>query len=248
MIAFAARAEDSTRYLFAGAVLLLLTAASSVRSRRPAPLQLAGLTVLVALALPANLAKMNDGQEYLEKNAALTRGEFAMLELAGDRGDPGYLPVEDPQALAIGASVYLVMPTAIYLDAAERIGSLADPLDRVRAESVELRRVDDWTLTAALGLMAEPVSSGAGRSDCDTLGGPGAGTVLTGTGALIQATGSEPLELSVSRFAPEDSGRPIGSVEPGDSARVLLPEADAAPEPWRLAGVGSGTACSLALR
>jgi hypothetical protein len=42
MIAFAARAEDSSRYLFAGALLLLLTAVSSVRSRRPAPAAVSG--------------------------------------------------------------------------------------------------------------------------------------------------------------------------------------------------------------
>jgi hypothetical protein len=40
MIAFAARAEDSSRYLFAGALLVLLAGASSVRSRSPAPVQL----------------------------------------------------------------------------------------------------------------------------------------------------------------------------------------------------------------
>ncbi len=132
MIAFAARQEDSSRYVFAGALLLLLVAASSVRERRPAPVQLAALAVLVALALPANLSKLSDGSEYLDKDAVLTRGEFAMLELAGERGDPDYLPVTDKLALAVGASPYLVMPTAVYLDAAERIGSLADSLDRIR--------------------------------------------------------------------------------------------------------------------
>jgi hypothetical protein len=247
MIAFAARAEDSSRYLFAGALLLLLAGASCVRSRRPEPLQLLGIAALVALALPANLAKLQDGQEYLQKNAALTRGEFAMLELAGDRGDPDYLPVEDPQALAVGASPYLVMPTAVYLDEKERIGSLADPLDKVRGEGVELRRVDDWTLVGALGITAAPAGPGA-RSHCGMplleAGNPG--FELPEHGVRLRNDGAEPWQLSVSRFAPEDPGRPIGSVEPGRGTVIAIPGSDAASERWRLVGA-TGSVCLLPL-
>jgi hypothetical protein len=244
MIAFAARAEDSSRYLFAGSLLLLLAGASCVRSRRPASLQLLGIAVLVALALPANLAKLQDGQEYLQKDAALTRGEFAMLELAGDRGRPDYLPVEDPQALAVGASPYLVMPTAVYLDAKERIGSLADSLDKVRGESVELRRVDDWTLVGALGVTVEKTAFGD-PSRCGLLLIEDKGVELPADGLRLRNQGDEPLQLSLSRFAPEDAGRPIGSVEPGAGGRITGPGSDLARDPWWLKGADS--ACALPL-
>jgi hypothetical protein len=246
MIAFAARAEDSSRYLFAGALLLLLTGASCVRSRRPTSLQLLGIAVLVGLSLPANLAKLQDGTDYLQKDALLTRGEFAMLELAGARGNPGYLPVEDRATLSIGASPYLVMPTAIYLDAAGRIGSLADSLDQVRSESVELRRVDDWTLAGALAIAAKPAAQGDGKG-CQTLGVPGDGNELPQGGALVRNDGKEPVLLSISRFAPEDPGRPIGSVDAGGWVRVELPGRDDAPEPWRLAGTAGGSVCPVPL-
>ncbi len=244
MIAFAARAEDSSRYLFAGSLLLLLTGASCVRSRRPTTVQLVGIAALVALALPANLAKLGDGTSYLEKDALLTRGEFAMLELAGDRGDPGYLPVEDPLALSVGASPYLVMPTAIYLDTADRIGSLADPLDKIRSESVELRRVEDSTLAGALGIAAKPTAPGAGKG-CRALGTPGHGSELSDGGGLVRNDGNEPVLLSISRFAPEDPGRAIGSVDPGGWVGVALPSPDSAPEPWRLAGSASASVCPV---
>jgi hypothetical protein len=245
MIAFAARAEDSSRYLFAGSLLLLLAGASCVRSRRPAAWQLAGIALLVALALPANLAKLQDGQDYLQKNAALTRGEFAMLELAGDRGDPSYLPVEDPQALSVGASPYLVMPTGVYLDEKDRIGSLADSLDKVRGESVELRRVDDWTLVGALGIAATPASPGD-PSRCETLERPT--LELPPAGVVVRNQGTEPVQLSLGRFASEDPGRPIGSVDPGDEVRVVLPRADDAPEPWQLVTSANGRVCAEPLR
>ncbi len=244
MIAFAAREEDSSRYVFAGALLLLLAISSSVRERRPVVWQVAALAVLVALALPANLGKLGDGSEYLEKDAVLTRSEFAMLELAGDRGDPTYLPVDDSFALGVGASPYLVMTTAVYLDAAERIGSLANPLASVRAETLELRRVADWTLVGALGITTSATSTDRAAS-CEPLGVPGAATEFGGGGALVQTDGSDSAALTLGRFAPEDPGRPIGEVEGGAAASVVLPPPDAADEPWLLAGDGSGRVCPL---
>ncbi len=244
MIAFAAREEDSSRYMFAGALLLLLAAVSSVRERRPHAVQVAALALLVALALPANLGKLGDGSGYLTRDALLTRAEFAMLELAGDRGDPDYLPVDDVLALGVGASPYLVMPTAVYLDSAERIGSLADPLDRIRGESVELRRVADWTLVGALGIA--PRSTAAAPDDsCEPLGTAGAATELAGEGAIVSARGSETLTLTLARFAPEDPGRPIGQLEAGQAAAVELPAPDAASELWLLAGDGAALVCPL---
>ena len=167
-----------------------------------------------------------------------------MLELAGTRGDPDYLPVDDVFALGIGASRYLVMPTAVYLDSAERIGSLADPLDRVRSGSVELRRVADWTLVGALGIASSETPE-VGSGSCDELGAAGAATELEDEGALVQAEGPDAVDLTLARFAHEDAGRPVGRVEPGEWARIELPPPDAASEPWLLAGNGSASVCPL---
>lgn len=247
LIAFTARAADSSRYMFVGAILVLLVAADCLRGRRPGPWALAAIALVVAIALPANIAKLQDGADYLERDAILTGSEFAMLELAGSRGDPDYLPVDDLVALSVGASPYLVMTTGVYLESAERIGSLADPLDRVRGEDLNLRRIDDSTLIAALGLGAEPATAPASEGSCEAAGeatgpielAPGQG------GVLVHADGDEPVALGLSRFAPEAPSRTLGSVEAGGWARVVLPAADDAPEPWQLFVDGPASVCPL---
>jgi hypothetical protein len=248
LIAFTARAADSSRYMFVGAILVLLVAADCLRGRRPGPWALAVLALVVAVALPANIAKLEDGADYLHRDAVLTGGEFAMLELAGTRGDPDYLPVDDFAGLSVGASRYLVMTTAVYLDAAARIGSLADPLDRVRGEDLNLRRVDDATLIGALGLAAEPAEAPAGELSCEAAD-EATGPIDLGRGPrelLVHADGGVPVSLGLSRFAPEAPSRTLGLVDAGGWVRVALPAADAAPEPWQLFVDAPVSLCPLA--
>lgn len=245
LIAFTERAADSSRYMFVGAILVLLVGADCLRGRKPRAVALGVLALVVAVALPANIAKLNDGSRYLERDAILTRSEFAMLELAGTRGNPDYLPVDDLAALAVGASPYLVMTTGVYLDSAERIGSLADPLDSVREGDLNLRRIDDTTLIAALGIALEPAEAPAERAICQTLAEAAGPIELSGAGTLVRADGAEPVALGLSRFTLEEPGRSLGSVEPGDWVRVALPPADAAPEPWQLFADGPVSICPL---
>ena len=98
------------------------------------------VAVLVAIALPANIAKLFDGGDYLARDKTLTHTEFAMLELAGENADPAYVSAYDPAARAVGSSPALVMTPPVYVEAAQRIGSLASSLDAVQDANVFVRQ------------------------------------------------------------------------------------------------------------
>ncbi|MDX6583607.1 MAG: hypothetical protein QOI10_2791 [Solirubrobacterales bacterium] len=233
-IGLAERSADSSRYVFAGAVLVLLVAADLLRDRRPGPGAIAILALIVALALPGNIAKLEDGGDYLAKDAELTRGEFAMLEVAGPHAKPGYVAAYDGVARQVGASPYLVMDAAIYLDAVRRIGSLADSLDVVRGRELILRQTYDVVLARTLDLKLEPVAApDQRRLACDTPAGAPGVSPVPAQGVFVQALDAD-VELRISRFVPNLPIFTLGTVAAGDWVRLDLPGADSAPDPWKL--------------
>jgi hypothetical protein len=244
LIALGDREPDASRYVFAGAVLVLLIAADLLRGRRPGPIALLPVAALLAISTISGLAKLGDGGGYLRADAMLTRNEFAMLELAGDRGDPDYLSVTDPHARAVGGSPYLVMTTAQYLSSAADRGSLAASLDEVRASNFFIRKVDDVVLADALGLGLTPASPPASVAGCRRLSSATGSTVLPDSGALVRADGA-PANLAIGRFYAEGPARQLGQAQPGTWVRLALDGPDAAPEPWQLYADAAVTVCPL---
>jgi hypothetical protein len=244
-LGLAERAPDSSRYVFAGAVLLLLVAADALRDRRPGALALGLLAGVVALSVPWNVAKLQDGGDYLAQDAKLTRGEFAMLELAGERADPEYRSAFDFQSRGVGSSPYLVMTPPDYFDAAARIGSLADPLDEIRGEDIFLRTVDDVVLARALALGIEPAAAPPDERRCVVAEQVPGAVQAPPQGLLVQALEPD-VALALSRFATDFPALQMGRVAEGDWVRVSPPGTDAAPEPWRVFYDGRIRACTLA--
>lgn len=235
MIAFSDRAEDSSRYVFVGAVLALLVVAECLRGWRPAPLGLALCALAVFVAIPANLAKLGDGSGYMHRDAELTRGELAMFELAGDRGDPDYLSIVDPAALGVGASPYIDMTTADYLASARERGSIAASLDEVRGSNVFERAVFDRILANALGIASVPAPAPSGTGSCSVEGNGGPVAIkMPADGALVRMSGPSPAAIGLSRFTPEHPVVDLGLLASKEWRRIDLAGADAAPDPWRL--------------
>ena len=233
LLGLADRAPDSSRYLFVGAVLVLLIGAELVRRPRPpAPAAVAAVALVVAVALPANVAKLFDGGEHMRADARLVGGEFAMFELAGDAAAPEYVAGYDLFGRSLGSSPFVVMRPPDYLAAAERIGSLADPLARVREADVTLRRVDDAVLSQLLGLRLAP-SPALPRAECRRPA-PGSAALVAPPGGVVVRALDRPITFSVSRFVPDEPIRELGTVEPGEWARIEIPGPDAAPDPWMI--------------
>jgi hypothetical protein len=206
---------------------------------------LAVLALVVALALPQNIVKLSDGGDYLAQDADLTRGEFAMFELAGSRADPEYVSGFDFQSRDAGASPFIVMKPPEYFDAADRIGSLADSLDEIRGENVFLRQADDVVLARLLGLeMRAADRADATGLKCATAQRAPAAVEAPPEGVLVHAVDAD-VGLALSRFTTEGAAFQLGELPPGEWARIDLEGSDAAAEPWRLFYDGRIRACAL---
>ncbi|MET0306846.1 MAG: hypothetical protein ABW196_11570 [Solirubrobacterales bacterium] len=234
-MAVAARPPEATRYVFFGAVGLLLLGAEGMRGRI-GPRVTAGLFVIALLALPANIAQLRSGHEtdVLHRDAGVSRAEFAMLELAGNRVDPEYIASADPNVAAVGGGLFIGVPAGAYLRSVERNGSPAFTLGELRAQPEELRRIADVTLASAIGLRSEvvqpPVGAGRCRVFAPAQGSPTASFPLR-PGIVFGPAGGEAVAVGLRRFADEQSGE-LEEVPAGTWRRLEIP-ADAAPEPWR---------------
>lgn len=232
----AARPPEGSRYLFFGAVGVLLVAAEAISGRVGNRIK-AGVVVLVLLALPANIAQLRSGHEddTLHRDAEVSRAEFAMLELAADRVDPAYVVSADPNVSAIGGGLYIGLPAGAYLDSVERNGSPAYTLEELRSQPEELRRIADVALAGAIRLEAEAVRRPAGAAGCVVVsparGEATASFPLPPGATTFGPAGGRPVTVGLKRFADEQSGT-LEEVPAGAWRRLEIPP-DAAREPWQ---------------
>jgi hypothetical protein len=246
LLAVADRPPQASRYILVGAVLAILIAADAVRKQLSGPAT-ATLFVLVAIALPANVDALLAGrhQDVLHADIAKSRVEFAMLDLAGERVDPGYMVSADPRVVAVGGGLFLGLPAGAYLDAAADNGSIGFSLEEVRRQPEELRVIADAALAGALGLELRPAAPPRGARECEALA-PGAGAAsaeLAPGRTFLLAHGRRPVTVGLRRFASAGEGVPIARLRPGGWAAIAIPR-DSAREPWRIVADGPVTACT----
>ena len=232
----AARPPEGSRYLFFGAVGILLVGAEALRGRAGNRVT-AGIVIVVLLALPANIAQLRSGAnaDTLHHDAGVSRTEFAMLELAGNRVDPEYVASADPNVAAAGGSLYIGIPAGAYLRFVQRSGSPAFTLPELREQPEELRKIADITLADALGLEPEAVPRPPAAARCRVYAPPrGANStsfpLLPGKTTYGPATRMA-VAIGLRRFASKESGE-LEAVPPGTWRRIAIPR-DAASEPWR---------------
>lgn len=232
----AARPPEGSRYLFFSAVGILLIAAEAMAGRAGRRIA-AGATVVALLALPANVAQLRSGNEAdtLHHDAGVSRTEFAMLELAGNRVDPEYVASADPNVSAVGGGLYIGIPAGAYLRSVQRNGSPAFSLSELREQPDELRKIADITLADALHLEPRVVRRPAGAQRCPTVSPPPGETAASfplPPGRIVYGpAGGRPVKLGLRRFADEESGE-LEEVPPRSWRSLEIPP-DAAPERWR---------------
>jgi len=234
-ITMADRPPDSTRYLFVGAVAIFLIAASALRGTKITDAGLIVAACVVALAIPPNISKFYDERASSITDAENTRTEYAMYELARGRVDPEYLSVADPEVSALGGSMFIPLTAGTYFEAADDFGSLAFPLDQVRAESLGLRQIADATLAGALKLKLRPGEAPTDPAACPrSLDGKPGNSVffyLRRGGVLLGSLAQRPINVTIGRFGTGGSGVSAGRLESGEWADLRIPP-DAAPDRW----------------
>jgi hypothetical protein len=232
----AARPPEGSRYVFFGAVAVLLVAAEAMSGRTGKRVTVA-IFAIVALALPANIAQLRSGHEtdVLHHDADVSRTEFAMLELAGNRVAPDYIVSADPNASAVGGGLFIGIPAGAYLRSVQRNGSPAFTLAELREQPEELRKIADIALAGAIGLRPEAIPPPADLGHCPVVApAPSSNSasfpLLPGK-TLFGPAGKQPVKVGLRRFASNESG--VLEEVPAGAWRSLEIPADAAPEPWR---------------
>jgi hypothetical protein len=231
------RPPGEIRYLYTGAVGVLLVAAAAASGVRFTRAGVAALFTAAAVSLATNLVLLRDGaNEFRNAYTAPLRANLAMIELARDQVPAGFNPRAGVPALSISSA----LSATEYLAASDRYGSLAFSLPELAAQPEPIRQRADRTLARALGVGLEPSRSRTGTRECELVksGSPGGAIAfpLPPGGATLTTRGDAPGEVTVGRFATAATVD-LGALQPGRSAMLRIPT-DSSPTPWRASVTG----------
>jgi hypothetical protein len=237
----------ASRYLYIGAVFILLMAVDVAARIRPrvGPLVLGGL--LLAGALISNLNALRAGERGLRASDTSVRASLRVIEVAAPVVAPTFVP-EPVNAPQVSAGPYLAAVRDLGSPAlSERELEIAPEGLRVRSDGV-LEQAEQLSLIPArgsgLGLRPVTVTASAGglRSSigpCTRFDptGPTASIdlqVRPGAVLLLRTAPGTPGALYLRRYASTFAAAPFAQIAPGRNNALRLP-ADLAPAlPWHV--------------
>ena len=191
--------------------------------------------MIVALAIPGNIAKLNDGRRYQLWDGQIGRTEYAMLELARHHVSPGYAPFHDSAELRVGPAPVVGLYAGDYLTWAKRRGSIAYSLDQIRHHDEQLRQVADVVLADALELKLHPANAPPRPRHCrrvDPRPRVRAAADVPRGGAFLRSVDGQPVKLEVRRFARTPPNARLGDL-PAHGWTALRIPVDSASDPWQ---------------
>jgi hypothetical protein len=229
-------AAGDSRYVYPGAVLIVLLAAELLRGAIATLRTGAIAFAVVAFAAVGNFGALRAGSLGLQDLSSYVRAELGALEAAGPSAPPSLAP--DPvRAPDITAGKYFA--------AVRQLGSPADKPDEVRRQAEPQRESADSVMVSALQVALRPTRprlsssappptaetpsgvSEAMRGGCMTLHAtaPGAssGFAVPGRGLIIQNLGKSPIEVRIRSFADAFPAGPIGNVQPAQAMLLAIP-------------------------
>jgi hypothetical protein len=236
---------ESSRYIYLGAVVIVLTGVELLRGVTISPRATVLATFLVGFFAVTGLTVMHAGAEGLRSTSTAVTAELAAMEIAAAYVPPSYQP--DPQrAPQIMAGPYLHTVRAIGSTPADT------PPEIVASEPAVRTEVDESLIKLEGGGALAPVSPRTAASGYRALvanvgGSPPVAsahcwkttTVAAGTyteflvppkGVLIRAT-SQAVQVVVRRFSPPLGGVVLGGIPALQAAIVKFP-LDASGRPW----------------
>ncbi len=252
---------SAPRYIYCGAVLLVLLGCELARGRR-VPHAQAGvlLTLVLTFAAVANAHTIDTTGAFLRAQAQDTRARLGALDLAGGAVDPALsvAPTTAPQIIA-GSALYAersfgrVGLSAAALDAAPPAqGAAAD--DVLRRSGAITAVPADPTARARTG--GPPVTTGVrggelrARGTCVLTRSTSTDERLNVTvpdGEAVLVTVADATGVLARRFGPDLPTEPSAEI-PAGATVLLQTRADAATDPWQLelASAGNLTVCRAA--
>ena len=223
------RSPGAARYIYPGAIVLLLVATDAFRDVRFSPGGLAVLFGVVGFSLVGNLALLRAGSDYFQAYSSELGTDLAMIEVARATVAPDFAP---RRAIVDGKSV---IAAGEYLEAVGRFGSPALDLADVRREPGRIRAAADFELGRIYRPHAVPAPDVRGAACKRVRAAPGRPVTFNaqaGSSTLMRITGAAPAKIGLKRFG-DKFVVGAGKVSPGTPATLNLP-ADAAPDPWQV--------------
>jgi hypothetical protein len=224
------REAYTSRYIYAGAALILLLAAELLRGVRIGRGALLAAAAVAAGAVALNLIPLSEGKDRLREQTVLTRSDLAALEIARRTVDPGFALTPEvagtPSLVDVDAGDYLAM--------AAGYGSPAYTPAELLAAPEAGRRQADVVLAEALPIStdARPGRRSGAGTDCVEAAGPSA-EVRVGPGLIrIVVPPGPAVPIGLRRFAGVYSVIPPPAPA-GETTLLRIPR-DTSPRPWWL--------------
>jgi hypothetical protein len=228
------REASATRYVYAGAVFVLLMAAELLR---PWPFSRRALWVAGAVALLTigpNLAKMKEGGAWEKEQSVLTRADLGALEIARPTVPSTFTLASVDIA---GTASLALIEAGKYFEAVDRWGSPAYSPTELEHAPANGRKYADIVLGQALPIStattAGSFDAGSAAENCVGLG-PGSGPpeIQLSPGATrIEVAPGGPASFSLRRFATDEYPVRTAGAE-GESTTVVRIPRDEARQPW----------------
>jgi hypothetical protein len=229
----AGRGPTASRYQYAGAIFVLAIVACLFIGARPSRNWLIAGAVGTMLALGPNIVVLHEASEYYKREAAVTRGDTAALEIASRTVEPGFQLNPEYSGSPVLVNVF----AGEYLEAVAEHGSPAYSVPELEAAPPEGRRQADIVLQHALPITTATTPDEFAKNvpeNCVEAGvnGPEEVTIDPGKTRIEVAPGGE-ATLAMRRFATDEYPVTLASA-PGESTTVLTVPRDSAQNSWYL--------------
>jgi len=225
----------ASRYQLIDAALILVIVAAFFAPLRPARATVAAIVVASTIAVALNLETLfDDGYSFMHTQSEFAKVDLGALEIAGSRAAPNTWLIE-----AVARNPFLSGVTAeryFAVTGTKDPPPVASP-EAIAAAPPEQRQAADSVLANAYGIARGPLPAPA---DCRAVQGT---TVSLARGdAFVTNPGTQPVVISVGRFAPPERTSKIAFVAPDSTTRIRFPR-DSVALPWRLSASGNASIC-----
>lgn len=237
------REPAAARYLFPGAVLVLLIAVEAARGARPGRRAGVALAAAAAIAVAGNAIHIGEARTFLRAYSTEARAQLAMVELAGPAAIPGF----SPHDVASPGSNFLSLPARYHNDMVRRYGSFAFTPGELERQEPATRSDADLVLARALGLVALPIPDARPLQAVSACRRQAPGDGSTGfplrrrvNMLRLEQPGEGPLLLGRLGDVPTV---PVGSLSDSRYSALLLPRGEAG-RGWTAAAEGPVEVCA----
>jgi hypothetical protein len=222
---------QASRYVYIGAVFVLLVAIEAAARVQPSRAIMAVLAVLTVAAIAANSGQLRTGERGMRTADDSVRVSLAAVDIAA--------PVVSP-AFQVNTEAAPQIFAGPYLAAARDFGSPALTPAELEHAPTSAQMTADSTLLEAERIAAVPGSS----TPCRDAGAATAGLSVAPGHVLTVTAGAQPAVLLVSRFASTASSTALTHLAPHRTYAVSFPRDDAPTIPWNVSAAGTAMCVS----